>query len=180
MELEYKLTLEDFLIQQLFAASQSKRIRSNRLKQWLGNLILCILLGVGLYFLRGMHDLVIFLGVAILWLGLYPFDSRRLYKRHYREQIEENYKSRIDHPYKVIVEKDQLRFSDSSSEGRINSTEVKSVFEISTHYFVKFDNGLWMIVPKHSLDACEVTDFISELCKVTGLEIEKKLDWKWR
>ena len=180
MELEYKLTLEDFLIQQLFAASQSKRIRLNRLKGWLGNSIFCILLGVGLYFLRGMYYLVGFFGVAIFWIGLYPFYSRWLYRKHYREHIEENYKNRIDHPYKVIIEKNQLRFSDSSSEERINSTEVKSIFEISTHYFVKFDNGSSLNVPKHSLNACEVTDFINELCKVTGLEIEKKLDWKWR
>lgn len=69
---------------------------------------------------------------------------------------------------------------DESSEGKIKITEIETISEIKTHFFLKLKKGVSIIIPKVRFNEDELKAFIDELIKVAGLSLIDKTDWKWR
>jgi len=134
--LEYALDERDFLTYQLFTASQSKRIRGKRARNYLLVPLLYAATGYIVYRMGERFFFRVMLFVTVLWILGYPFYSHFLYKRHYKNYIRDNYKNRIGNTGFLELGDECIESRDSSGEGKLRYSEVEKILEISTHYFV--------------------------------------------
>jgi len=179
MMLEFRLERDDYLTHQLFAASQSPRIRRKRMRNRLSIPILYGLIGLIFWLLRDIAFLVGFGVVALLWLVLYPLWSRRLYRRHYTAHIDEHYRERFGRTARVFLEDGALVTEDPGGRSEIHLDQVDRIALISTHAFVHLRSGVTLILPRQRLEPGSLDAFLTELTTRTGVEREE-LDWRWR
>ncbi|WP_268225708.1 YcxB family protein [Sinomicrobium oceani] len=177
MNLNYKLTLSDFLEYQLYASSKSdihkKRRRNSRV------IVPILFLLYGLYLTKKdqNHIRILVFGItAISWFVFFPFYSKWRYKRHFEKHVKENYKNRINTPVEIDFDENSVYTKDFTSESKINGNELKELIETRNHFFIKLTTDLALIVPKHSIEnQTEFKKIVTEL----GAKYVDELNWKW-
>lgn len=177
MKLKVKLTKEDFLVHQLYAASHSVMIKKKRAMSRL--LIPIIYIGVGVYFYFQDDWTIsyVFCGIAVLWFFVYPLYSRRRYKRHFRKYVEENFKNKFDNENEWSIDKEFIRVKDEKSESKVSIQEVKQLVELADHFLIKLRSGLSIIIPKHIVPDKK---YFRREFESLGIERKDDTNWKWR
>ena len=175
MRLEFKIHENDFLAFQLFAASQSERIRKEKNKSWLILTIGSVVLAA--YFLLNQNiSMAVFFGLVGMTCGLfYPLYFRWRYKRHYKSYIKENYHKRFGQTEVLEINDDHLFMEDKTGEGKINLKEIEKVDETVDHFFMKISTGVSVIIPKDRVD--NINELINQFEKI-GLKVDKHLDMR--
>lgn len=178
MELTYQLTLEDFLAFQMYASSKSALHRSRRQRgRFLIPIIYVVFAGF-IYFSNRLTLLaLIFLGIAVLWLLLYPLYAHWLYKRHFTKHLAENYKNRVGHDLVLKIEEDALWSKDHASESRTVASEFKTITELPNHFFLKLHTDISFIVPKRAIPNQEA---FKNRIMAMGAQYEDETHWKWK
>jgi hypothetical protein len=124
-----------------------------------------------------------FLGLSGLWVILYPFYSHFLYKRHYARYIDENYKQRIGKKVRIRADEKSLKLIDEDGgeegAGEINFSEIEQIAEISSHFFVRLQSGLSVILPKGSIGQEKLMGFIDYLKSKTSSKALNLPAWRW-
>jgi hypothetical protein len=151
MKLEYKMDEQDFLDFQMFAASQSVRIKRKMLRGWM-----FITLGFGVmsvfFFLECSILTAIYFGVVAIIGGLfYPRFFRWRYKRHYKAHIRENYSNRFEDSEYIEINDETIFCKSKSGEGTINTSQIEKIDETEKHFFVKIKTGVSLIIPKYKI-----------------------------
>ena len=85
MTFTYILTENDFLQNQLFVASKSKRVKKQRIKSWITVSLVFLVLSFLFYESGNTIMTYYFLGLGILAVCLYPFYLKWFYKRYYKK-----------------------------------------------------------------------------------------------
>lgn len=180
MNLKYSLNLDDYLQHQLYAASTTKSIKNKRLKNW----ITVTLLFVFLAFIINDDGLFLkyyFVVASIASLILYPFFQRYQYKKHYLNYIKENYKNRFGKESNITFNETYLESIDFTGETKLNYSNIEKIIEISSHYFLKFNTGGTLIIPKLKIENNEeVKKELLNLSKKLNIEYLTTLNWKWK
>lgn len=97
MKITYQLEQKDFLIHQLYLASQSLSIKKKRIKNKVIPPFIYTVFGVICYLkTNNIWILIGFLILSILWLMFYPIWERKHYIQHYQNFIHENYQTRFN------------------------------------------------------------------------------------
>lgn len=181
MTIEYKLSEEDFLVHQLYQASQSERIRKKREK----NKMLMPLIYGGLCVLAVSQGQVViavfFLAVAILRFVLYPFWEQRQYLKHYWSVVRERYSDSFDRTLTLDLGDTYMCAKDAGSESRIQLTELIEIVEIRVAIFLKFKGEQALILPKDQIK--ELQTLIVELKNLAAranIEYTDDPEWKWQ
>ena len=180
MNIQYQLNREDFLQHQLYGASMKKGIKKKRLKSWLMNTFIFVLLSAVFYYYEVFMMSYYFAAFAIITLIFYPFYQRRLYKKHYEKHIDENLKNSFGHSVEVRFNDSDLLASDYTGESKINYSSFEKIIEISSHFFLKLTNGSMVIIPKSEIKSEEVRDTLKSLSKKVTIPYSLELDWKWK
>ena len=178
MKLEYLLTNVDFLEYQLYTSSKSKLHQKKRFRSRL--IIPIIYFLFGLYLSNKNDDkltLFLFAVVSILWFVFYPKYSKWKYKKHFKKHIEENYKNRINKSVEIIFDDEFIKAKDYTSESKINLSELKELIETKSHFFLKLQTDLSLIIPKHSIDNQE--KFVKKVIDY-GTKYTDELSWVWK
>jgi len=181
MQLQFKLEKDDFLTYQLFAASKSEQIRKRRRRTRIMLILTWILFVVAFYFLDGRRFAVIFGTVYLLVLATYPFRERRLYRRHYEKHVEEILKNRFGKGITLILEEDKILEQDYMGESSVLLSELEQVDEIPDYFFLKFNSGIALIIPKHGLEEREAFEsYLKGLEQRLNIKHNIYPDWKWK
>lgn len=180
MKIEYALDKKDFLIHQLFAASQSQRIKRKRMRNWLLPPALYIAAGLLLMFLLTITYLFAFACIALVWLLFYPFYARYLYRQHYARHIDEHYKNRIGRRATLEFDEKALVITDESSESKLQYSEIAGITGITSHIFIGLKTDASIIIPRDKIATDDLGNVIALLTEKTGVRYTDIGNWKWK
>jgi len=178
MNLNYKLTHNDFLEYQLYASSKSKTQKRNRkIRQILTPVFILV---YGLLSPKNDENYItisVIALIAILYFVLYPLYSKWAYKRHFEKHINENYKNRINTPVEITFNENFINAKDFASESNINGNEIQKLVETKNHFFIKLTNDSSLVIPKHCI---ENIDEFKKIVTGFGATYVDELNWKWK
>lgn len=70
---------------------------------------------------------------------------------------------------------------DDVSSGNVNYSVLEEINEVETHYFLKMNNGLSLIIPKKAIhNTQEFKEILSKLKEQYNLKENIELNWKWK
>lgn len=128
--------------------------------------------------IQGPFFAVWILSILILaWVVSYPFYSRRKYRKHYSDYIQENYTNRTGITGSLSVDEEYVSLEDTCSESRFKITEVKQIVEIKNYYFIENNQSMTIIVPKKTINS---EQFITKLEAILNIQRIEELDWEWK
>lgn len=181
MKLTYQLNQNDFLQHQLFVASKSPRIRKNRLKSRLflsGTMLLLSFL----FYARDNHILFYyFLIAAAITFIFYPYYLKWQYKKHYQKFIADTYKNRFGQTANIELTELSIETHDITGESKIYLTEIESVTETSSYFYIHLRTGSNLIIPKSQVDnILLLKDQLHQLCKQLNIPFIEDFKWIWK
>ena len=174
--IEYELNENDHLAFQLYLASHTKRIVTQR--------VLTIVLAPALWLVfaflmrcrLGDSLLVITIVMSVLWLAFYPVRSHFHYRTFYLRHIRDNFSKYLNRPTTLDLVGSCIVSVNDACESKIQISEVEKVVEIRDLYFVFISKGSAFIVKKSTPGS---KDFILDLCKQANLAPVDETSWKW-
>lgn len=181
MKIEIVLNEDDYLNQQLFAASKSKTVRKNR-----RNTIIMLIAAFSLVtiseFLKSHLPLPwwVLLILGLLFILWYPRHQRNVYIKHYRKHISEYYKHRFGKLSQIEFLDGQLLIKDYVGEARLDLAHADHLYETRDYFYVKFETAEVLILPKGQLHLTEFSAFLRELSTQYTIPFTQDLNWKWR
>ena len=178
----YKITLEqeDFLRFQLFAASQSKRIRFKRIRTWILLTVSFFVLGLVLTQHEDRFLSINFMLIALITLVFYPFYQRWLYKRHYKRHIKDNYKNKFGVECTLEFVDGYLINKADSQEIKIGLSQIEEIVEIPGNMFIKIKTGEGVIIPSRFSGFSKLKNELQELTASMDVNWTEKMNWKWK
>jgi len=181
MTIEYTLDKGDFLTFHLFSASKSERIRKTRTRNKIMLPLVYLGISIILYFIESIELAIIIFLSGFLWIFIYPFYERKRYVKHYKKFIDENYKNRLGKPGNLKFEGDYIHSKDFTGEAKMYLSELDELNEIRDYYYLKFNSGVSLIIPKRKIDNIESLDqFLNELATRLRIKHNVELNWRWK
>jgi hypothetical protein len=173
------LSAEDYLTYHLYTASKSKRIKNKRYKSWLITTVIFFLFS---YLLKDTNEFLTyyFLVAGVLSLVFFPLYQRYRYKKFYWKFVNEKLQYKFDKECVIDFRQDAIGFKDATGEGKINTTEISGISEISTHYFIEFKAGESLIVPKKLINGNSFLPELIALFQNPNIIVNNQLSWKWK
>ncbi len=181
MEIFYILDQKDYLAFQLFSYSTSAR---NQKTQKRNNRIipaLYIVLGLLLLLLQDQILGTIFIVLGILWFIFYPNIQKKRLEKHFTNFIHEHYGQRIGQKATLKLSDDYFYLIDQYSESKTKIEALEALYEIQTHYFLKLQNGVSLIIPKDGVSSpTAMNQIIAHLKNELKVPYHALLDWEWQ
>jgi len=176
MKYTYKIEKEDLLEFQLYTASKSevlaKKRRNNR-----AILIAASTLFSGYFFSSDEMIMGIYFAVmVVLFVFFYNKYFSWKQKLNYRRFIEANYTTRFGMEETLDTFPDKIHVKDNFGEGDVKASELKSIVEIGSHFFINLESGSSLIVPKAQVNTNALKNDLARL-KTT---FEEDLNWSWK
>lgn len=183
MTTEIRCTLQenDFLVSQLFQASNDTDAMARRRRNRWGLGISYLVGGTILAFLQSWFMAGAFLLIGTVWLLVYPAYSRWLYRRHYQRHVRKHMAQRFGRECTLRLEDDRLSFHDGNYESRLTYREISAIARLGEHYLLAVEIGGNIVIPRPAGDAGTVVDdFVQALAGRCGKEIADHSTWRWR
>jgi len=180
MNINVKISSNNYLAFQLYIASKSQQITKKRKRTRLIVPILYSIFAISLFIIGNAFLAAGFAAFALLWFFFYPIWERKKYEKYFQTVIQENYKNRIDADIKINIENDFIYTSSGGSEAKTSIKEIKEIVELKDIILIKMDVTLAFVIPKDQVK--DVTSLIAELkevAKKVNVEYKEELDWKW-
>jgi hypothetical protein len=181
MTITYKIDENDFLAHQLYTASKSERINKKRQRNKLVLPIIYVATGL-LFFLNDRYpSSIIFLMIGLLWFFIYPVWDKQRYVKHYKSFIQENYKERLGITASMELSNDFIFVKSNASEGKVLTTEINEIAEISSTIFIRLKGGQTLILPKDKIaDIDNVKSRLKELAGYLNIKYDFDKNWEWK
>jgi hypothetical protein len=176
MQIQSRLSAEDYLNYYLFTASTSANIRK-KLQNERILLLLLMSIGVVYFYVRGNMFMSVGFGLwAIAGEIWFPQYFRYRYKKHYEKFIRENYAARIGVDSLLEIRDDAIYTRDKFSESKFFLSEVEKVEELPGYFYIKLRIGSHIVLPKKN--AVESSD-LKNTFHGKGITIVEHPDWRW-
>jgi len=180
MKINISLTEKDFLEYQLYGASKSKNIKSQRVRTLIILIVtFCIML---FYAYNSIDSFPYFLLILYIFiLVIYKIFESKRYINHYKKYINENYKERFGITFNLNFTENQIIEESNLGESKTNYTALTEINEIENYYFLKLITGQSLIIPKREIN--DINTFkikLSEIKNTFGLKENIELNWKWK
>jgi Ca2+/Na+ antiporter len=176
MTYEVFITADDYLVFQLFNASQSERvkrkIRNGRYFMTIG----CFLVSIYAFFAVDPFLSVFMLILGLLWWFLYGPYIKYFLKRNYKAHVKEHYADRLNIPVTITIDNDSIQSIDKTGEGKIKLSEIEKINETGNYFFIRISTGQTLIIPKAGLNE---TDSFRHEFESRGMAVNQMLRWKW-
>jgi hypothetical protein len=181
VKLTYILTENDFLQNQLFIASKSKRVKQQKRKAWLLYSAALLLLGFLFYQSNNTILSIYFLTFGLLTLFFYPLRQKSHYKNHYQKSIADIYKNRFGLTANINFTDAHIETIDITGESKINLSEIESIIETSSYFYIKIKTGGYLIIPKQQLASIDnVRQELKVLSGKLSVDFLEDLKWSWK
>lgn len=179
MTLEYSLDENDYLQYQLFIASQSPLIKRKRLKGRTIVPVMYIVFGIFLLSKALTIGAIAFFLFAIVWFLFYPLWDKRVYEKHYRKWLAENYKYRYNRSAIMEIEETYVQERDGENDSKISSAEISSVDEIPGAIYIRLKAGISVIIPAGQITE-ELRTGLKNLSVIWKVPYTENQQWKWK
>ncbi len=179
MEIEYKLSKEDYIEFQLFASTKSETIKRSKKRARNRVPIIYIILGTILLLFADVVIAIGFYLIGILWYLFYPNLTKRRYIKHYTKYVDENFKNRFETNIKVNFPDNYelIETIDIEGESNFKTSEIEKIFEIKRYIYVKMKSGSHLIIPKYKIESIDSLRIeLKNISELRGFGIETDLD----
>ena len=181
MKLEYKLEKSDFMVFQLYTASRSDRIKRKRFRNKIIIPLIYLALGLISLLINEIALCIFFILVGSAWYFFFPKYERNRYVKHYQSFIEENYNNRFGKSETIEFENEVILSKDYTGESKIFLSEIEELNEINEYFFLKFNSGVSLIIPKNGILSSEpLGKYLVDLSTRFKIKHNIDLDWKWK
>jgi hypothetical protein len=181
MNLSYKVDETDYLMNNLYIASNSETIKKRRQKT---KLIIPIIYAVfGLYLMIVDEEIlaIIILIFALLWFFYYPKREARIYLKNYRNMIRENFKDIFDTETTLDFFDEYMFLKDDVSESKIIISKIDEIIEIYAMIFIKIKGGQTIIIPKYKMGNIDIEKkYLKELADTLNIKYNYNEKWRWK
>jgi len=176
MTITYKIEQDDLLEFQLYVASKSPVLHKKRKNN---KTLLIGLSAVFAGYFYSSKDLIMgsyFLVVILLLIFLYNKYFAWRQKRNYNRFIKVNYADRFGMQEHLEVYATKIHVKDNFGEGDVKASELKSIVEINSHFFINLKSGSSVIVPKAQVVSSELKFTLKSL----KVPFEEEMNWNWK
>ena len=181
MNLNFKITNENYLTFQLYLASKSQSILKKRKRTRLVVPILYSVFAISLFVLESPFLAAGFAAFAMFWFFFYPLWEKGKYIKYYRKVIEENHKSRIGTDIKIELQNDHLFSTSGGSEAKISTNEIKEIVELKDLILIRLDVTQAFVIPKDKInDLPGLIGELKDLAKKIKVNYREELGWDWK
>lgn len=97
-------------------------------------------------------------------------------KMHYTQQIRNTFNKQADHSFQIDFQTNNIKMIDKAVDSTVQICEIKEVNEIQSHYFLKYGNAQYLVIPK--INAVLNAD-INTMINNHHIPSNIQLDWKW-
>ncbi len=179
MTLEYTIDENDFLTYHLYTTAKSESIRKRRVRNKMFLPLVYLALGLFSLYQHKMGLGIIFIVIGILWYFIYPLWEKQRYIKHFKANINENYKNRIGRPATIRIENEYILAKDEGAESKVLTTEIEEINEISSAVFIKLKTAQSFIFPKNKIK--NMDSLIVRLKELaTSLNVNYNIEDKWQ
>jgi hypothetical protein len=181
MKLEYSLEKSDFVVFQLYTASKSELIKRKRFRIRIIFPIIYIVLGFISLLINNITLGAFFILIGTIWYFFYPKYERNQYIKHYQRHIEANYHNRFGKSETIEFEDDAILSKDYTGESKLYLSEIEKINEIRGYFFLKFNSGVSLIIPKNGILSSEpLNKYLVDLSKRLKIKHDIDLNWQWK
>lgn len=178
--LTYKINEEDYLAHHLFSDSQNIRLRKRRTTRRFIIPILYTLLGVFLLLVESYGPAMVFLVVGFLYMYFYPNYSLWTHKRYYKKHVRDQYQNNINKAVSLQVDTEELILKTEGNEVKMKTSELVSLSETPSHYFLRTKSNSVIILPKHAIEEEALKNLIHFLQDLGNIAYINQLNWRWK
>lgn len=181
MEVNYKVSLNDYLQYYLYNASHSARLidQQKRTHFWLAMIVGVI----AVFFLLAQNTFmaVVCAILAVVIFIFYPGYQRKKLLQHYQQSVRESYEGIENEVVNIRFSPDCIEISDSATETRIKYNRVKAIIETGEHFFLQFITGNSLILRKNACpDMAGMQQYLQDLAKTLNIAYHDETNWKWK
>jgi hypothetical protein len=180
MKFEFICSENDYLMNTLFWVSRSKEATKSRRINVLVRVLLFLVAAFSAYMNNSFYVAGFALSCALAIVFLYPIYQRSFYKKSYLKYIRTIYKDRIGKMLTIDFKEDVVWTKDETGESEMNLSEIVEVHETGDYFFIKFNSGDALFLPK---DRVQVGDFLTVMDRLSAqyqLKMDKALYWVWK
>ncbi|WP_087092996.1 YcxB family protein [Elizabethkingia anophelis] len=181
MELNYKVSEQDYLQVYMYAATRNPIIKKQR-KNGLIRMIVFSIIGLCLMYSTSLISLLVyFLFVVFIFCFYFFYYERKYYETFYLKNIRTNLKNKIGLNSKVVFGLHDIILTEPNTESKFNYSNIELIEEIKDYYYLKMITGERFILPKNAIqNPKEFNEVISRLTKDNHIPLQQELNWKWR
>ncbi|WP_128331007.1 YcxB family protein [Apibacter sp. HY039] len=176
----YQITADDYLTHQLFSASINSFVKKQRRRGLILWTSTFFIMALFFYVQKNTYLAIYFSLFGLGFIFIYPIYSRWIYKRYYKRLVNKNFNQSNIENLSLTIGSD-LTITSGKDSGKIEISDIETIYELPTHVFIKLNGGRNIIVPKRNLiNSEELTERIYEIAQENSIEILKFPRWKWR
>jgi hypothetical protein len=179
MPLTYSLTEDDYLQSQLFIASKSERVKKQRIRRRIWTTIVLLVLSAVCY----DDDFLFyyFLIIGIISAFFHSYYTAFLFKKHYKKYVGDIHKNSFNETSNITFTDEAIETADRTGTSKINLTEIETISETGSYFYLKLKTGQHLIIPKTQLsNSDEVRTLLTSLSKKLNINFISDLNWKWK
>ncbi|HAY3542272.1 YcxB family protein [Elizabethkingia anophelis] len=181
MELNYKVSEQDYLQVYMYAATKNPIIKKQR-KNGLIRMIVFSIIGLCLMYNTSIISLLVyFLFVVFTFCFYFLYYERKYYEKFYLKSIRTNLKNKIGLNSKVVFGLHDIILTEPITESKFNYSNIELIEEVKDYYYLKMITGERLIIPKVViLNSEEFSEIINRLKNNYNIQLYQELNWKWR
>jgi len=181
MELNYSLTENDYLQQQLYLASKNEFFKRERRITNVGLIIWILIIVLFTILLKE----IVFICASSLMLVVYCCISSRYLRWATRIRL----KKYVDSVYlkkcgiitNIKFEENHILTSTSIIDTKLKFLGFQSISEIEDYFFITFITDENFIIPKkHVEDVSTLRNLLKEIAEKRNIDFISELNWKWK
>ncbi len=178
--LEYMVRETDYLIHQLYVATQSSHVKKTRTRARIIGSITFVLFSLLFLLLNNYFLTIFFLVFCPLWYFIYPLWERRYYVNYYKKFILEHYKNRINRKVNIEINIQDIIINDDWGETKIFSLDIIEITELPNLILLQLKAGAALLIPKSEIDIDTLRPRLKDFAKDLKVEYLDKNTWRWR
>jgi len=182
MEINFTLTENDFLQQQLYLASKSKLIKKQKKLARVFVTLILLLIGFLFYLNKCLVEACYFTSAGIVCFFIFPIYLKHYYQRLFKKYVNENLKERVGIASSIIFKEDLFETtSENIGKAELNFSSFENIIEIADYFFITFKASGNLMIPKDKIE--NVENLRNKLITITEkqqIDFLSELDWKWK
>ena len=182
IKIQFALHKADFLMYQLFVASQSSKLkeRRNRTKKIIP--LLYLILGAIMYVpLEQPIFGAVFAIIAVGWFFFWPIREKSIYLKYYGAYADEYYINRYGEQMELVFDAEYIYMKTNYSESKIILSHIERLDEIRDYFFIKLLSGASFILPKKKIaDFEKIKEDLLALLASLDVKYNCDLEWEWK
>jgi hypothetical protein len=177
---QFKLCKEDFLVHDLFLASQSSFGKKSRKRlRYFLFIFLSLFAGLMFYwslFFQGIFYLLFAVGCFVF----FPMFQYKRHRRYFSNFVEDKYSELFGEVVEMGLDEAYIYIKALSSESKIAFHDITEIMEIESYFMIRLKLGRTILMPKKQLENFEeIKAFVLLQTNKLGVPFKEDLDWKW-